>query len=297
MKFVCIGNCAYDITFMLDDFPKENFKYKVNDVYECSGGSCCNAAALLSKWGMDTFFIGTIGNDDYGKKIKSELLSIGVNTSYLNIQENYKTTVSNIIVNKKNGSRTILSYHPCESSIDNVDLNFVPDIILVDGREYNISKKIIEKYPNAISIIDAGNVIDDVINLCKICDYVVCSKDFMERVSNIPLNDLSNISTAFNILEEKFNSNIIVTLEEKGCAYRQGSEVVIVPSITVKSVDTTGAGDIFHGAFAYGLSKKWSLDKILKFSNIAGALSVTKIGGKNSIFSFEEVERVYNETK
>ena len=68
-------------------------------------------------------------------------------------------------------------------------------------------------------------------------------------------------------------------------------------SIKVKAVDSTGAGDIFHGAFVYGLTKKWNIDKILKFSNIAGALSVTKLGSRNSVFSKEQVEEIYNGIK
>ena len=67
---------------------------------------------------------------------------------------------------------------------------------------------------------------------------------------------------------------------------------MIVPSIKVETLDSTAAGDIFHAAFLYFLSKGMSLKDVLRLSNIAGALSVTKIGGRYSIPSLEEVKRV-----
>ena len=65
-----------------------------------------------------------------------------------------------------------------------IDLSFEPDIILVDGQEYNASDKILKKYPKAISIIDAGRTTEEVIDLAKKVKYLVCSKDFAEKMTN-----------------------------------------------------------------------------------------------------------------
>lgn len=298
MKILCIGNVAYDITFPLDNFPEENHKYKALEKYECGGGTCSNSAYLLAKWGLDVYFAGIVGNDLYGKKIYKELTDIGVNTDYLQVEDNYETNISYIIVNKENGSRTIISSHCKNNHMRDCEININPDIILIDGREYDMSLKMLSKYPNAISIIDASNINDNVMKLCSLCNYVVCSKDFMEEISKLKLNDLNNLKPAFNILEGLFNTNIIVTLESSGCAYRNSNNnIEVIPSISMKAIDTTGAGDIFHGAFTYGIANNWDIEKILKFSNVAGALSVTKYGGRNSIFSKEEVEEKYNEIK
>lgn len=299
MKILCIGNSAYDITFILPNFPKENYKYKTNEIIKCGGGTCSNSAYLLSKWGLDISFLSVVGNDYYGNLIFNELKSIGVNTDYFELRDNFDTNVSYIVVNKENGSRTIISTNSTSNMLNkDINIDFIPDILLIDGREYELSKKYIEKYDNMISVIDASNNTDQVKELCKLCNYVVCSKNFMSEVTNIDISDLNNLDEAFNILEDMFNSNIIVTLEKKGSAYRNiNGEIEIIPSIDVIPLDTTGAGDIFHGAFVYGLSHKWDIDKVLKFSNIAGALSTTKYGGRNSIFDISEVERIYNEVK
>lgn len=297
MNILCIGSSAYDITSLVEEYPKENSKYKIHEQFECGGGSCGNAAYLLSKWGLNTYFVGCVGNDFYGKKIRDEYRSIGANTDYLVLKDDYSTTISHIIVNKQNGSRTILSYHPFHDEYLDINIDIEPDIILLDGREFNTAKRIINKHNNAIKVIDAGNDKLEVKELCKMCDYVVCSKEFMAKVSKIDINDLSNLDKAFNVLEDMFNTNIIVTLESDGCAYKKNNKVVIIPTIKVEAKDTTGAGDIFHGAFVYGLSQKWDIEKCLRFANTAGSLSVTKYGGRNSIFELNEVEEVFNETK
>lgn len=299
MKILCIGNSAYDITFLLPSYPKENYKYKTNEVIKCGGGTCSNSAYLLSKWGLDVYFASVVGNDHYGKLIFNELKSVGVKTNYFELRDNFDTNVSYIVVNKENGSRTIISSNSVNNMINNdINIDIVPDILLIDGREYELSKNIIKRYQNMISVIDASNNTEQVKELCKLCDYVVCSKNFMSEVSNIDISNLDNLKEAFNILEEMFDSNIIVTLEEKGSAYGNiDGEIEVVPSISVKVFDTTGAGDIFHGAFVYGLANNWNMNKILKFSNIAGALSTTKYGGRNSIFELSEVEKKYNEVK
>ncbi len=120
----------------------------------------------------------------------------------------------------------------------------------------------------------------------------------MELISGMDINSHDNLEEAFNVLEEQFKAQIIVTLEEQGGAYRNNlGQVEVIPTIKVKPVDTTGAGDIFHGAFIYGLAQQWSLDKIIRFANVAGAMSVTKLGGRNSMFTLKEIEEVYNEIK
>ena len=172
----------------------------------------------------------------------------------------------------------------------NIDIN--PDIILTDGYEYDMVNKLLDKYPNCISVLDAEKNNDDVINLAKRVTYVVASKSFLEKFSNIKIDNDDKFDEAIKIANKHFN-NLIVTLEDKGCIYNGK----IIPSIKVKAIDSTGAGDIFHGAFVYGLSQKWDIEKCLRFANTAGSLSVTKYGGRNSIFELNEVEEVFNETK
>lgn len=295
MKVLCVGHASYDITFPVEEFIKENTKNRLTSKIECGGGPASNAAYLLSKYGVETYFMGIIGNDYYGKKIIDELKSVNVNTKYINILDNYDTTVSNIIANTSNGSRTILTYRDNTKEYILNEIDFKPDIILFDGQEINASHKLIDKFKDAITIIDAGRSTEDIINLSKRVKYLVCSKEFAENVTNLKF-DFENMETLLNIyirMEEIFNNVIVITLEDKGCLYKIDDNLKIMPSIKVKPLDSTGAGDLFHGAFTYALSKGYDFESILKISNIVGALSTTKIGSRYSIPEKEEVKNHY----
>lgn len=297
MKILCLGHAAYDITIPLDEYPIENTKNRVPTRVECGGGPASNAAYLLGKWGMDVAFAGIIGNDEYGKTIKEEFESVNVNTDYLELSSEHKTTSSFIIANKSNGTRTILTYRPQEMKMSGLKLNFAPDVILIDGQEYDISKQVLKEYPNAISIIDAGRPTPKIIELSKLVSYLVCSKEFAEEVTGIEIdyNNNQTIIDLYNNMKQTFKNNIVITLEKKGCLYSIDGEIRLMPSIKVKAVDSTGAGDIFHGAFTYGIVKSLPFEKILKIANVTGALSVTRIGGRKSVFSLEDMKEAYNE--
>ena len=299
MKILCIGHAAYDITIPLDKFVIENTKNRVDERVECGGGPASNAAYLLGKWGCDVTFMGVVGNDEYGRYIKKELDSVNVNTDYLELSSEYKTTSSFIIANKSNGTRTILTYRPKEMKMKEIDLSFEPDIILVDGQEYNASDKILKKYPKAISIIDAGRTTEEVIDLAKKVKYLVCSKDFAEKMTNekFDFDNLNSLSIIYQKMKDIFKNEIIITLESHGVLYEHNHKLKLLSGIKKKAIDTTGAGDIFHGAFTYGISQRWEIEKVIRLANVTAGLSVTKIGGRFSIFDLDEIKELYNEFK
>ena len=295
MKILCLGNATYDVTLPLDEFPIENTKNRIHERIECGGGPASTAAYLLGSWGADVAFAGIVGDDYYGHKIKEEFEKVNVNTKYLEFRKGYETTSSVVITNKSNGSRTTLAYKPDAVEMQQFDLDFQPDVILIDGQEYQRSVEILNKFPNAISIIDAGRDRKEVIELCKMVNWIVCSKDFAEKVTdlNVDYNNIETIKNIYDKLKKIFQKEIVITLEDKGCFY----DYQIIPSIKLRTVDSTGAGDIFHGAFTYYLSRGYDIINVLKLANYAGAISVSRIGTRNSIPTKEEMEAVYNEFK
>ena len=289
MKILCIGHIAYDITIPLEQFPIENTKNRVPSRVECGGGPASNAAYLLGKWGMEVYIAGVIGRDLYGGRIKEEFENIGVKTTYLEMNQEHQTTSSFIIANKSNGSRTVFTYRPSTIKMKPIELNFEPDIILTDGQEIEMTKEIIKKY--------AGRANPEIIELAKLVNYTVCSKEFAETVTEMKI-DYDKPNTLIDLykkMESIFKNNIVVTLESKGALYKYGNQAKLMPSIKVNAVDSTGAGDLFHGAFVYGIAKNMPYEEIIKLSNVTGALSVTKIGGRYSAPSIEEIKEVYHD--
>ena len=299
MKVLCIGHTAYDITVLTDGYPKENVKYRVEKRIECGGGPASNAAYLLGKWGIKTYIASVVGNDIYGKRIKKEFTDVGVDTTYLELSNKYKTTSSFIIVNKKNASRTVFTYRNPQMRINDMDININPDYILVDAQELELSLKMIKKYPKAITILDAGRAKYANIKLGKIVDYLVTSRNFAEDFTGmkIDINDNNSLKNVYNSLEKDFKGHIVITLEEHGCLYKEDGIVKLMPGYKVIAKDTTGAGDIFHGAFVYALINKYNYADVMRISNIAGALSVREIGGRYSVPDLKEVLRIYEKSK
>lgn len=295
MKILVIGNATYDVTFPLDKFPEENTKNRVDTRVECGGGPAFNAAYLLGKWGMDTTFAGVIGNDSFGSKIVKQLQSVGIKTNYMQVSSEFPTTNAFIIANTSIGSRTVLTYKPGTMKMNDFDIDFEPDIILVDGQEYDMSVKFINKYPNAISIIDAGRPKEHIIELAKMVDYVVCSKEFAEAVTQVKIEDEKGKINAYKKMDIIFKGEVVITLESKGALYKYNNQVRRMPSLKVKAIDSTGAGDIFHGAFTYAIANKYDIEKAVMIGNIAGALSVTKIGSFASMPSKEDIRKYYHE--
>ena len=297
MKIICIGNTAYDVTLPMNHFPIENKKTRLdNSRIECGGGSASNCAYLLAKWGMETYFAGAVGDDYYGDKIFEEFEKIGVNTKYLLRKSNVPTTSSFIITNTSIGSRTILTDKKKEMTMGKVDVDDKFDVIVLDGYEKEFALEVIKKNPKAIKIIDAGSMRESTLELAHLVDYVVCSHDFAEEFTNktVDYDDMRTLIEIYDDLKKEFSQKVVITLEDKGCfTYDNGYK--LVPSIKVESLDSTGAGDIYHGAFAYCVANKYDIIKTMRMANIAGALSVTKVGGRFSIFTLEEVKKKYDE--
>lgn len=292
LKVLCLGHISYDIIFPLKGFIEENKKIRIKEKIECGGGPASNAAYLLGKWGIETYIAGVVGNDLYGNEIKNEFEISNVNTKYLEIRNDFETDNSIIINNQLNGSRTILTYIKEKEKMQELHLDFEPDIILIDGHEFEESKRIITKYPKAIVVLDAGRASKEVVELAKMVNYVVASKDFAEEVTGIKINydDQETLKQLYSRLESMFSGMIVITLEDKGCIYKYNGELGIMDALEVEALDTTGAGDIFHGAFVYGLTKGYNINVVLTIATIAGSLSVTKVSGR-AVPSKEEMRR------
>ncbi len=294
MKAICVGHISYDITLPVEAYPTENTKYRIESTVECGGGPASNAAYLLAKWGVNTSFVGAVGKDYYGDQIKKEFQDVGVDIRYLEQREDFKTSTSYIVANRSNGSRTIITSK--DSSKNNLIQSEVlvdGDVILVDGDEMDAAFKVLNAKRDALSILDAGTLKESTLLLGKKVKVLACSKDFAESFTKTKIDhyDIGFLAQIHKKLEDYFQNIVIITLEAYG-AFVKSDDYKIIPSIQVKAVDSTGAGDIFHGALAYFLGNHYSLDEAVRLANITGALSVLKVGGRFSIPTLKEVLEV-----
>ncbi len=294
MKILCLGHAAYDITLPMDSFPVENKKVRLKEKkVECGGGPAATAAYLLASWKVPVSFSGIVGDDFYGGKIKEEFKRVGVDITYLETNPLKNTTSSYIIANKSNGSRTIITSKDIDTSFK--EIKEIPDdfdYILVDGDEDELAYKVImDKKGKSISMIDAGKSDPKTVKLARIVDYLVCSNDFARDYTKMPLDyeNLDTVKAIYDKLDKEFLGKVIITLEKYGSFTKIDEDYKLVPSIKMQAIDSTGAGDIYHGALLYFISQGYELERAMRLANITSAISVTRVGGRNSIPKLEEV--------
>ncbi len=299
MKALCIGHIAYDITLEMDSFPQENTRNDVINTYECGGGSTANCACLLAKWQEPSYICGVIGYDSYSEKIKREFTDFKVNLDYLEIDYEHKTSLSYIILNPHNGSRTIMRKKLDLAPVKRTDFTIInADVILLDGYEHQTALKALKSMPTAISILDAGRNSKDVLDLCNKVKIIICSKEFAEQITGIhpDKKDMNKVAAMFLEMKKRYPAQeVVITLEDEGAVYSYENHIKILPALKVVVKDSTGAGDIFHGAFAYQYYKTKDVEKAVKFANVAAGLSAQNIGVKNSFPELEEVNRYYEQ--
>lgn len=289
MKILCIGQSTLDISLPLDQPITENLKFRVYDKLESAGGPSTTASILLGLWGQDVTLVSRLGQDIYAAHILDTLKEKSV--KHIDIPNvGFQTPISVILTNKTNGNRTIFN---CPGQVDSSDLAIKEeaDFMLCDAHEPEITHRYLDQHPTTVSILDAGGFRAPTVELAKRVNWLVCSQTFAEGYAKqtIDCDDPLSWKMVFDKLHD-LNPSPIVTLGDKGCLYEQQGTIYHLPAFPAKAVDTNGAGDIFHGAFVYGLSQKLPLKAILTLASMTSSISVTRRGGSLSIPSLQEVQ-------
>ncbi len=138
-------------------------------------------------------------------------------------------------------------------------------------------------------MLDAGRVREGTIELASMCDYIVASEEFGKELSEDHA-DSFDAERALLRMKSFGAETCTITLGGKGSVTITGDEIFHTPAFHVDVVDTTGAGDVFHGGYIYGLLNKWEIKEVLRFASAFASLKCRKLGGRAGIPSLEEVE-------
>lgn len=295
MKIVSgIGQCCIDYISLINEYPLENTKIEVTPYKIFGGGPVATALVALSRFGVKTKFMGIISDDDAGGLIKSGLIDEGVDISHIIEIPNERSQTAFILVNKNNAKRTIFWSRATVNPSIKIDVpsNFITksSLLHLDGYMFDASMAaaLIAKKNNIPIMIDIGTFTDERMEIVKICDYVVCSEVFSEVYG-----DGDHKRTIKKLIE---NGRIAatVTLGTNGSITAIDNRIIHQPAYIVKAIDTTGAGDVFHGGYIYGLINKWSIEDTLKFASACAALKCLKLGGRDGISDVETVKKFIN---
>ena len=287
LDVLCVGHAACDVSLFVDQYPQENSKCETHESLEACGGPAANAAWLLSYWGVQASFAGLVGDDVHGRRVRDEFAEAGTDTSMLELRPGHATPLSMILINRQNGSRTIINrkLKGASFSFDATRLQQMsPRVLLFDGHELEASLAALEAFPDAISILDAGSWREGTAQLAGKVHYLAASERFaLQATGMASLRDEAERRACLVKLREKFATQTIVTLGERGLIYDVGDGFCEMPAFPAATVDTTAAGDIFHGSFVFAIAGGMSLPEALRVASMAASLSVRKQGGRSSI--------------
>lgn len=290
---LCIGHAAYDISVFVPAFPAENSKGETHLILEQGGGPAANAAYLLASWGLKCSFAGLLGDDDYGRRICHEFEAIGADVSLVELRPGHATPLSIVLINEGNGSRTLINRNVPRAPLRLAASPFAgkePGILLFDGHEPEASLAALDSFPRATSILDAGSWREGTAALAGKVDYLVASEKFALQASGVEAwDEKQDRRAAVKLLRERYGKAVAVTLGEQGLVGEDEEGFFVLPAFPVRPVDTTAAGDIFHGAFAFGLAEGKGFRESLRFASMSAALSVTRRGGRSSCPGLDEV--------
>jgi sulfofructose kinase len=281
---LCVGHAAWDLCMHVDAYPAENSKSETNLLIESGGGPAANAAWLLAQWGELPALAAVVGQDHYGCQAVRELTDAGVDCRLVEQRTGYSTPLSFIVVNRTTGSRTIINRKlPAAGalltpqSLRGLD----PRLLLFDGHELEASLAALTAFPSAITVLDAGSLREGTATLAGKVRYLVCSERFATQVTG-QADVAAHRPECLRQLRELYGNIVVVTLGAKGAAFHDGERQGHLPALPVEARDTTAAGDIFHGAFAFALLKGMDLRKALQLATVAAGLSVQRPGGRPS---------------
>lgn len=303
MDVLCVGHAAWDITVFVPEYPAENSKCEIHRMLECGGGPAANAASLLSRWDARCALAAALGADSYAERILDEFAAAGTDTSLVRRDSDGATPVSVILVNETNGSRTIINRkHPGRS----IALGLLslpawdppPQVLLFDGHELEASLEAMRAFPRAKTILDAGSLREGTRVLSGRVDYVVSSERFARQFAGLPdLDTVERQEAALAALHRHNGREVVITLGERGLIDGTGEKVRRLSAFPVRAVDTTAAGDIFHGAFAYGVLSGLPRLETLRLAAAAAACSVTRPGGRTSIPTLTQVREMLGDAR
>ena len=292
---LCIGHAAYDLSFFVDGYPQENSKCETGESLEDCGGPAANAAYLMSLWGMSSGFAGLVGDDVFGHRIRDQFTSVGTDISLLELRPGHVTPLSMVTINKANGTRTIVNRKregPALQMVPSLLAAMKPHVLLFDGHELDVSLVALAAFPEAVSILDAGSWREGTAALASRVSYLAASERFALQATGLSnLDEEAAQRECVAKLRAQFNTTTIVTLGERGLVFDDGAGFAPMPAFPADAVDTTAAGDIFHGALAFAIASNMDLRTALRFASMAASLSVRQRGGRSSIPAQAEVKR------
>jgi sulfofructose kinase len=286
---VGVGLNATDTLLLLPRFPAYGGKVAFDDEVLSPGGQVATAMVTCARLGLRTKYVGTVGDDERGRVLMESMLETGINLDDVQVRKGAPNQSAYILIDRTTGERTVLARRPDVLRLEAADI--LPEQITC-ARLLHIDGHDTEAVARAAQIARAHSipVTVDIDTVYHGFERVLPSVDYLLASSEFPLawtNEHDPFKALARIQEEYGMRVAGMTLGAHGALVRVDGRFVYSPGFVVDCTDTTGAGDVFHGAFCYAVLQKMALCEALEFSNAMAALNCTALGARGGISTAE----------
>jgi sulfofructose kinase len=293
---VGFGTNAVDYLIVVPEYPEFNSKIELIDYTQLAGGEIASTMAGLARLGMKTAYVGRFGQDQAGDFGIQTLREENVNTDFAEQIEGAKTQIAFIIIDRRNGERTIiwkrdagLSYRESEVPVEAAQrckiFHATPHDTLACAKLARAARA-----NGAIVSIDIDNLFDGIESLLPLVDVFISSEKFPEKLIGI-----KDGKTALKEIKARYGCGIVgMTLGDRGSLLLCENEFIETPGYAVPGgcKDTTGAGDAFRVGLLYGLLTGETVEDSAKMANAAAALKCRELGARTALPNTDELVKL-----
>ena len=280
---VGLGFCGMDYLCLIPHIPLDD-KVEILQSAIQGGGPSVTAIATAARLGAATAFIGCVGDDQRGREIVDGLAAQGVDVSGMKTRNGAESAAGFCWIEEQSGKRSIAWTRGTAQALlpDEIDAGLVRNsqVLHLDGHQTEAAiaaAKIARKHGVTVSI-DAGTLVPGIEKLLELSDIIIASEKFAGK------SDARKLFAGHC----KFSA---ITMGSKGAVGFDGREVIECPAFKVNVVDTTGAGDVFHGAFIHKYVTGGTGAECMRFAAAVAALKCTRFGGRAGIPNLQTVEQ------
>jgi sulfofructose kinase len=291
---ICVGNSTLDRVWLIDSLPSGGGKFLAHDYLELGGGMAANAAVAVARLGGSSAFWGRGGGDSAGHVMRDELAAYGVDVSQFRLIENARSPVSGIMVGR-DGERMIINFRG--AGLD-PDASWLPldRIAQCDAVHGDV------RWPEAAHLCYAaarthgiptvldGEIADAGIfaSLLPLVDHAIFSEPGLRSFAGQLLDDDGKRMEALRRVRMLGCRVAAVTRGREGVLWLDETGAHRQPAFAVEVIDTTGAGDVFHGAYALAIAEGATVETAMRFASAVSALKCTGKGGRAAIPTREQ---------
>lgn len=292
---VGMGLNSVDFLCRIPAFPASNSKMKIDRFSKQGGGQVATAMVALRRWGLKARYIGKVGGDELGQFSLDSIRRELVDTTSVSVEPDASSQLAVILV-EPSGDRTILwdrdsrlMYRDGELRREDICSG---KILHLDGHDVRAAIRCAEWARDAgiATVIDIDKVEPGTPELIREINFVITSSRFPSAFTGIPDREKALLE-----LRKHTRGFLCATLGHEGAMALIDGKITYARGFKVNAVDTTGAGDIFHAGFIYGLLQNWEIMEILSFANAVAGLKCRDLGGRKGIPTLEEARAFLNQ--